>query len=51
MDSLSEFFNEPLVEEKENVLLIDYSNLSIRNLYGLEYDPTDVTYVGYKMEC
>lgn len=48
MDSLSDFFNEPLVEEKENVLLIDYSNLSIRNLYGLEYDPTDVTYVGYK---
>lgn len=33
---------------KENVLLVDLHNLSMRNLFALQYDPTDVSFVGYR---
>lgn len=47
--SLAEFIG--LSEEqptREKVLLVDQNNMSMRCLYALAYDPTDVHFTGYK---
>lgn len=44
---MSDFFDEQAIEENKNqkVLLIDYHNLAMRNLFAIPYDPTDVTFI------
>ena len=34
---------------KQKILLVDYHNLAMRNLFALPYDPTDVSFVGYRV--
>lgn len=34
---------------RQKVLLVDYHNLAMRNLFAQPYDPTDVSFVGYRV--
>lgn len=47
---IDDFFEEIEPEKpREKVLLVDYHNLAMRNLFGLAYDPTDVSFVGFRV--
>jgi 5'-3' exonuclease len=35
--------------KREQVLLIDYHNLAMRNLFAQPYDPTDVSFLGFRI--
>ncbi|MBO7696372.1 MAG: hypothetical protein J6T10_27355 [Methanobrevibacter sp.] len=39
----------PTTNKHEKVLLVDYHNLAMRNLFGQAFDPTDVSFVGFRV--
>lgn len=48
---MDEFFDLQAIEEnkRQNVVLIDYHNLAMRNLFAIQYDPRDVSYVDFRV--